>query len=200
MSQNTFSSFKELLIKKDLSDENPDHSVNYKSIAEIFHHCSSEVISSNGKHFSDEEQSSLRKFLKKLRKLENKPTLIELESLCKEALDSWSSKSLASFSELMKEKAKDAQLQAQRIEKLAKKYQPKDSAEELEELQNRIKELQLDIVDIEMSLMQMEQGEQQNTERYKKTYNARERRRQVVQRLEKQIQGIQKKLKQPSKK
>lgn len=200
MSQNTFSSFKELLIKKDLSGESADSTVDYKCIADIFYHCSSEAIKSNAKLYSEEEQSTLKKFLKKLKKLEAKPTLNEMESLCKEGLNSWSNKSLASFGELMKDEAKDARLQAQRIEKLAKKYQPKDSAEELGELQARIKELQMDIVDIEMNLMQMEKGEQQNTERYKKTYNARERRKQVVQRLEKQIQGIEKKRSQQSKK
>jgi hypothetical protein len=200
MSQNTFNSFKELLIKKDLSDESVSSAVDYKCIADIFYHCSPEAIQSNAKHFCEEEQSSLKKFLKKLKKLESKPTLNELESLCKEALSAWSDKSLASLSELMREEAKDARVQAQRIEKLAKKYQPKDSSEDLAELQTRVKELQMDIVDIEMNLMQMEKGEQQNTERYKKTYNARERRRQVMQRLEKQIQGIQKKSKQNSNK
>ena len=44
-----------------------------------------------------------------------------------------------------------------------------------------------------MNLMQMESDVQKNTERYKKTYNARERRMQIVQKLEKQIQGIEKK-------
>ena len=193
MSKHTFSSFKELLIKKELSDDSAKRSVDYRRIAEIFQNCSIESIRSNCKHFEDAEQASLKKLLKKLNALSEKPNLVELENLSKEALSNWSNKSLLTFSDLLENEAKAAATEAKKIEKLAKKYQPKDLDEEFAELQNRIKEIQMDIVDIEMNLMQMEKSEQKNSERYKKNYNARERRKQVVQRLEKQIQGLKKK-------
>ena len=193
MSKNTFSSFKELLVKKDLSGDDSAKSVDYKVLVKIFAHLSKEVILSSGKHFDEEDQTSLKQLLKKIQS-QSELSQNDLEALIKEELKGWDAAKLVKFSELLEPEAADAQAQAKRIEKLAKKYQPKDANEEYAELQNRIKELQMDIVDIEMNLMQMEQQDQQNSERYKKANNARERRKQVVQRLEKQIQGIEKKL------
>jgi chromosome segregation ATPase len=81
---------------------------------------------------------------------------------------------------------------------LAEKFHPKDPSEELAELNRRIKEIQLDVVDIEMNLMTMENDGKEGSEYFKKAQNARERRKQLIARLEKQVLGVKRKLeKQP---
>jgi len=193
MSKQTFGSFKELLIKSDLSSDESSRPVNYQSLVNIFSNCSKETLLANAKLFNADESKALTILIKKFKTGACEPTPTNMESVVKEQLSSWSNKSLLSFIDLLEPEAEAALAQIKNIAQLAKKYQPKDQEEEIIQLKERVKEIQLDIINIEMTLMQLEKDAQQNTEPYKKSYNARERRKQLMQKLEKQIQGIEKK-------
>ena len=201
MASQTFASFKELLVKKELSDPNPQREVRYDSLARIFRHVQADIILSNVQHFAAAEIAIIKKLLanEQIQDKHSKISAAELEKLVKKGCDGLSEKSKSLLCELLDADSKVAQKDNQRLEALAEKFHPKDASEELKELQLKIAELKSEIVDIEMTLMTLENDGQTATEFFKKSSNARERRRQLVIRFEKQIQGIERKLSRPSK-
>jgi hypothetical protein len=196
MAKQTFGSFKELLIKRELSDENAKRDVRTEVLAKIFRYVQSEIILSNVQHFSVEDQAAIDALLQDelLRDRNSKVTISNAEAIVNKGLASLDAKTKALLCDLLEEEAKVAQKEHKRIEKLSAKFHPNDPGEELADLKARIKEIQLDIVDIEMSMMTLENDGRQESEPFKKAKNARERRKQLISRLQKQIQGVQKKL------
>lgn len=196
MAKQTFNSFKELLVKKELSEENSQRDVRFDTLARIFRFVQADIILSNTQHFDDAEVETIQALLKNqdLRNLESKISPKDVEVIVKKALVTVKDKSKALICDLLEDEAHSAQKEHKRLQSLAEKYHPKDAGEELGDLQARIKEIQLDVVDIEMNLMTLENDGKQGSEYFKKAQNARERRRQLISRLEKQIQGVQRKL------
>jgi hypothetical protein len=195
MAKQTFGSFKELLVRKELSDDNAQRDVRYESLGRIFRYVQADIILSNAQHFEAADIKAIKSLLsnEQLRDKNNKISAAEVEKLVKKGLESISLKTKALLCELLDTESKVAQKETRYIETLAEKFHPKDSSEELIELKTRIKEIQLDIVDIEMNLMTLENDGKTDSEFFKKATNARERRRQLVLRLEKQIQGVERK-------
>lgn len=202
MAKQTFSSFKELLIKKELSEENSQRDVRFDALARIFRYVQAEIILSNTQHFEPAEIDVIKALLnnKELRERDSKISPKDAETLVKKELSSVSDKTKAMICDLLEDEAKSAQKEHKRLSSLADKYHPKDPGEELKDLQGRIKEIQLDVVDIEMNLMTLENDGKTGTEVFKKTNNARDRRMQLIARLEKQVQGVKRKLETQSKK
>lgn len=196
MVKQTFNSFKELLVKKELSEENSQRDVRFDTLARIFRFVQADIILSNTQHFAESEVEIIQTLLKnqELRNLESKISPKDTEVVVKKALASVKDKSKSLICDLLEEEAKSAQKEHKRLQSLAEKYHPKDAGEELGDLQDRIKEVQLDVVDIEMNLMMLENDGKQDSEYFKKAEHARERRRQLIARLEKQVQGVQRKL------
>jgi|SaaInlStandDraft_1057018.scaffolds.fasta_scaffold26581_2 hypothetical protein len=196
MAKQTFGSFKELLVKKDLSDGGEDLNVKVDVLVRIFRFVQSDIVESNVQDFPEEDLKSIKALLKKPEVKEGsaKNANSQAERIIRDGLVGVSEKSKGLLCELLGDESKSAQADAKRLETLAAKFHPKDAGEEYDELKRRIKEIHADIVDIEMSLMTLESEEQVQSERYKKANNARERRRQLVKRLEKQLEGVEKKM------
>lgn len=197
MAKQTFGSFKELLIKKDLSSEgSSDLNVKMDVLVRIFRFVEPDIVKSNVQDFPESDLKVIKALLAKpeVREGSAKNANSQAEKIIRDGLVDVSEKSKGLLCELLGEESKSAFSEAKRLEALAAKFHPKDAGEEYEDLKRRIKEIQADIVDIEMSLMTLESDEQTQTERYKKASNARERRRQLVKRLEKQLEGVEKKL------
>lgn len=194
MAKQTFSSFKELLVKKEL--DSTERNVRQDVLMRIFRFVQPDIILSNAQHFEANDLDAIAKILKAegLQAGPHGKAQAEAERIIREGLSEVSDKTKALLCDLLEDESKIAQKETQRMEKLAEKFHPKDPSEELTDLRGRIKEIELDIVDIEMSLMTLESEGLEGTERFKKASNARERRRQLIQRLEKQIQGVEKKL------
>lgn len=192
----SFSSFKELLIKKKLSDKD-ERSVRYDVLSRIFLTVSEKLIKNNIKHFGDEEKKVIHAVLDH-EDVKNKNENLskgEYEALVRNGLQELSDETKLLLLDLLEEECKKAEKENKKIETLAKKYKPKDLTEEYEHVKGRIKELENDIIEIEMSLMVLEKEEQQGTKGFKKKQDARERRKQLINKLEKQKQSIEKKLK-----
>jgi hypothetical protein len=200
MAKQTFSSFKELLVKKELSEENSKRDVRFDTLGKIFRFVQEDIILSNTQHFDAEEIQSIKGLLKndELRNIESKISPKDCEALVKKELQGVQDKTKSLICDLLEDEAKSAQKEHKRLVSLAEKFHPKDPSEELAELNRRIKEIQLDVVDIEMNLMTMENDGKEGSEYFKKAQNARERRKQLIARLEKQVLGVKRKLeKQP---
>jgi hypothetical protein len=196
MAKQTFGSFKELLIKKDLSDGGDDLNVKMDVLVRIFRFVQPEILESNVQDFPEADLTAIRGLLKNSEVREGSPKNANsaAERLIRDGLVGVSEKSKGLLCELLGDESKSAQSEAKRLENLAAKFHPKDAGEEHEDLKRRIKEIHADIVDIEMSLMTLESDDQVQSERYKKANNARERRRQLVKKLEKQLEGVEKKM------
>jgi septal ring factor EnvC (AmiA/AmiB activator) len=196
MPKQTFGSFKELLIKKDLSGGESDLNVKVDVLVRIFRFVQPEIVLNNVQHFPEADIKVIKALLSKpeIRDGSAKNVNSQAEKLIRDGLLNLSEKSKGLLCELLGEESKSAQSDAKRLESLAEKFHPKDATEEHEELKRRIQELKADIVDIEMSLMTLESDDSAQSERYKKASNARERRRQLLKRLEKQLEGVAKKL------
>ena len=196
MAKQTFGSFKELLVKGELSDSSIDPEVKTKTLAKIFRFVQSEIILSNVQLFADTDRLVVEKLLKDsfLRDRNSKITLSNAEEIVLKGLEALGVKEKALLCELLGDEAKEAEREHKRIQNLADKYHPKDASEEMTELKARIKEIQLDVVDIEMTLMTLENDGRQTSEPYHKAKAARERRRQLISRLEKQVHALNRKV------
>ncbi|MBF0198334.1 MAG: hypothetical protein HQL32_11515 [Planctomycetes bacterium] len=195
MSRQSFNSFKELLVKKSFSDTQEKREVRYDVLTKILRFVQHDVIISNIKDFSDEDKKLISAILK-LEKFNNPQSKLsngEYEAIARDQLGNVSDQSKLILIDLLEEEAKDALKEQKKLEKLAAKFHPKDPAEEFKDLQSRIAEIKSSVIDIEMNIMTMENDGQENTEHCKKAKNARERRLQLVSRLEKQLQAVEKK-------
>ena len=201
MARQSFNSFKELLVKKDLAQEGA-REVRYDVLTKIFRFVQKDIVLNNIKHFTDEDQSAISSLFK-LEQFSSQDTKLsngEYEALVRDQLKGISDKSKLLLIDLLEEEARDAVKENKRLEKLAEKFHPKDAGEEKEDLARRIAELKKDIIDIELTLMTLESEGQETSDRFVKMNNARERRRQLVQRLEKQLTAVTKKVQAQSKK
>lgn len=196
MAKQTFGSFKELLVKGELSDSSIEPEVKTKTLAKIFRFVQSEIIMSNVQLFENADQVVVKKLLDDvfLRDRNSKITLSKAEEIVSKGLDSLGAKEKSLLCELLGDEAKSAEKEHKRIQNLADKYHPKDAAEEITELKARIKEIQLDVVDIEMTLMTLENDGRQASEPYHKAKAARERRRHLISKLEKQVHALNRKV------
>lgn len=201
MAQQSFNSFKELLLKKNLSGED-GRQVHYDTLSNIFRFVQPNIIENTIKDFDDKECSIFKELLKKPELQSNSEAKLsngEYEALVRDACKDVADSSKLKLIDLLEKEVKQAQKEAKKLEKISRSIKTEDPAEEKADLENRIKDLQRDIIDIEMNLMSMESNEQQNTERYKKAYNAREKRKVIIGKCEKQLQFVLKKLEKNSK-
>jgi hypothetical protein len=196
MAKQTFGSFKELLVKRELSESPVEHEVKTKTLVKIFRYVQSEIILSNVQLFADADKVVIEKLLKDsfLRDRNSNVTLSNAEEIVLKGLALLGVKEKSLLCELLGDEAKEAEMEHKRIQNLAEKYHPKDATEEITELKARIKEIQLDVVDIEMTLMTLENDGRQTSEPYHKAKGARERRRQLISRLEKQVHALNRKV------
>jgi hypothetical protein len=133
MAKQTFNSFKELLVKKELSEENSQRDVRFDTLARIFRFVQADIILSNTQHFAESEVEIIQSLLKnqELRNLESKISPKDTEVVVKKALASVKDKSKSLICDLLEEEAKSAQKDHKRLQSLAEKYHTKDAGEEL---------------------------------------------------------------------
>lgn len=203
MKPQSFSSFKELLIKKDLADDGDQQkSIRYDVLGRIFRFIPSNLIQSNIKHFDDASKKIIHKVfdLPALQEDNSKLSNGEFEALIRDSLQNLSDAKKLLLIDLLEKDAFTYQKENKKIEFLANKYQPKDPKEALDDLSERIEDLKQSIIDIECNLMTMEKDQQETSKHYKKSADARERRKQLLAKLEKQKLGLEKKIKSNTKK
>ena len=195
--QQSFSSFKELLIKKDLQTGDDKREVRYNVLTDIFRYVQKNVILEYSKHFDDGDRKIIEELIERpewtdtSRKLSNG----EYEAMVRDSLKSLDEGKKVKLIDILEKESKVAFRENQKREKMMRRYQPEDPKEKLELIIDRIKDLQGDIIDIEMTLMQMESDGLKNGKGYHKVSNARERRKQALARLEKDKVALEKKLK-----
>lgn len=177
MSKQTFSSFKELLVKKDLPGEE-ERKVDNRILGDIFQFIAPEFFREAIRHFKESDRKVLMDCYSNeaLRSSGSLPRGAA-EALVREGLRGLDDKVKISLMDLLEEDARKAAKEARRMQALANKYQPKDPAEEMKELDIRIASLDKEIQDIEMDLMVYEREGMEKSRRFANASDARERRR-----------------------
>jgi len=194
MPQQSFGSFKELLVKKTLNQTDDSREVRYDILTNIFRFIQENIIKNNIKHFSEDEQKSFLNLLslEAFQTTNNNLSNGEFEAIVRDSTKTIDDQSKLKLIDLLEAEVKKAQREKKKIDSISRKMKSNNPEEEKQELEERIKDLHRDIIDIEMNLMSMENHEQQNSERYKKTFNARDKRKILVSKLEKQLNKISK--------
>jgi hypothetical protein len=194
MSQQSFGSFKELLIKKKIDGSADDREVRYDILTNIFRFIQSNIIINNLKHFDDNDQKAFMSILNQ-KAFKNGDTNLsngEYEAIVRDETKEIDNQNKLKLIDLLESDVKKAMSEKKKIDKISRNLKSSNPQEEKEELEDRIKDLHRDIIDIEMNLMSLENNEQQNTERFKKTLKARDKRKLLVGKLEKQLSKLSK--------
>jgi hypothetical protein len=194
MAQESFASFKELLLKKNFEDSEDTREVRYDILTNIFRYIQPNIIKSNIIHFEEKEHKALlgiqqhEGFKSENDGLSNG----EYEAIVRDATKNIKDSSKLKLIDLLEKEVKESLKEKKKIDKISRNLKSNNPEEEKADLEDRIKDLHRDIIDIEMNLMSMENHGQEQTERFKKTLNARDKRKIIVGKLEKQLQKISK--------
>ena len=192
MPQQSFGSFKELLVKKTLNQTDDSREVRYDILTNIFRFIQANIIKNNIKHFDKDEQKAFLDLLslEAFKPVRSNLSNGEFEAIVRDATKSIADQSKLKLIDLLESEVKKAQREKKKIDSISRSMKANNPEEEKEELEDRIKDLHRDIIDIEMNLMSMENNEQQNSEHFKKAFNARDKRKILVGKLQKQLSKI----------
>jgi len=192
MPQQSFGSFKELLVKKTLNQTDDSREVRYDILTNIFRFIQANIIKNNIKHFDKDEQKAFLDLLslEAFKPVRSNLSNGEFEAIVRDATKSIADQSKLKLIDLLESEVKKAQREKKQIDSISRSMKANNPEEEKEELEDRIKDLHRDIIDIEMNLMSMENNEQQNSEHFKKAFNARDKRKILVGKLQKQLSKI----------
>jgi hypothetical protein len=192
MPQQSFGSFKELLVKKTLNQTDDSREVRYDILTNIFRFIQANIIKNNIKHFDKDEQKAFLDLLslEAFKPVRSNLSNGEFEAIVRDATKPIADQSKLKLIDLLESEVKKAQREKKKIDSISRSMKANNPEEEKEELEDRIKDLHRDIIDIEMNLMSMENNEQQNSEHFKKAFNARDKRKILVGKLQKQLSKI----------
>ncbi|MBF0244771.1 MAG: hypothetical protein HQL31_05815 [Planctomycetes bacterium] len=195
MAREKYSSFRELLIKKNSSEESviPGTAVpDYSSLVRIFTQVRREALERGVSDFCAEDRQQILAVLDRPEFREHPESHSEsrLVESVRSGLKNLSDNKKVLLTSILGTESLRAEQENKKIQRLAEKYQPLDPGEKIAELNTRIKSIREEVMEMELSMMDLERNDNSNSAAYNKKKLLREKRLQTIVKLQKDIKSL----------